>query len=81
MEIETTVAGPVQLDNCPHKIQKETATLYLLASPICLCRKQVCDTEWSCPAYVPVSQLIYAAFRSKAKGLLPPNDEWRRRGL
>ena len=52
MEIETTVAGPVQLDNCPHKIQKETATLYLLASPICLCRKQVCDTEHSqafCP--------------------------------
>jgi hypothetical protein len=36
---------------------------------------------WSCPAYVPVSQLIYAAFRSKAKGLLPPSDEWRRRGL
>jgi hypothetical protein len=30
---------------------------------------------WSCPAYVPVSQLIYAAFRSKAKGLLPPSDE------
>jgi hypothetical protein len=36
---------------------------------------------WSCPAYVPVSQLIYAAFRSNAKGLLPPSDEWRRRGL
>jgi hypothetical protein len=31
--------------------------------------------NWSCPAYVPVSQLIYAAFRSKAKGLLPPSDE------
>ena len=27
--------------------------------------------HWPCPAYVPVSQLIYAAFRSKAKGLLP----------
>ena len=37
--------------------------------------------NWSCPAYVPVPQLIYAAFRSKAKGLLPPSDEWRRRGL
>jgi hypothetical protein len=37
--------------------------------------------DWSCPAYVPVTELIYAAFRSKAKGLLPPNDEWRRRGL
>jgi hypothetical protein len=36
---------------------------------------------WSCHAYVPVSQLIYAAFRSNAKGLLPPSDEWRRRGL
>ena len=37
--------------------------------------------EWSCPAYVPVSQLIYAAFRSNAKGLFPPNDECRRLGL
>ena len=36
---------------------------------------------WSCHGYVPVSQLIYAAFRSNAKGLLPPSDEWRRRGL
>jgi transposase len=36
-----------------------------------LCRRE----GWSCPAYVPVSQLIYAAFRSKAKGLLPPSDE------
>ena len=33
----------------------------------CLC--------WSCRAYVPVSELIYAAFRSNAKGLLPPSDE------
>jgi transposase len=32
---------------------------------------------WSCHGYVPVSQLIYAAFRSNAKGLLPPSDEWR----
>ncbi|MFT4784542.1 MAG: hypothetical protein ACI9IV_002289 [Paracoccaceae bacterium] len=31
--------------------------------------------DWSCHACVPVSQLIQAAFRSKAKGLLPPNDE------
>jgi hypothetical protein len=36
---------------------------------------------WSCPAYVLVSELIYAAFRSKAKGLFPSSDEWRRRGL
>jgi hypothetical protein len=38
-------------------------------------------TKWSCHAYVPASQLIYAAFLSNAKGLLPPSDEWRRRGL
>jgi hypothetical protein len=31
--------------------------------------------HWTCPAYVPVSELIYAAFRSNAKGLLPPSDE------
>ena len=37
--------------------------------------------DWSCPVYVPVSELIYAAFRSKAKGLFPPSDEWGRRGL
>ena len=36
---------------------------------------------WFCPAYVPVSQLIYAALRSKAKGLFPPSDECRRLGL
>jgi hypothetical protein len=30
---------------------------------------------WSFPAYVLVSELIYAAFRSNAKGLLPPSDE------
>jgi hypothetical protein len=36
---------------------------------------------WSCPAYVPVFQLIYAAFRSNAKGLLLFSDEWRRREL
>jgi len=35
----------------------------------------------SCPAYVPVSQLIYAALRSKAKGLFPPSEECRRLGL
>ena len=36
---------------------------------------------WTCPAYVPVSQLIFAAFRSNAKGLLPPSDECLRLGL
>jgi hypothetical protein len=36
---------------------------------------------WSCRVYVPVSELIYAAFLSNAKVLLPPSDEWRRRGL
>ena len=38
-------------------------------------------SNWFCPAYVPVSQLIYAALRSKAKGLFPPSDECRRLGL
>ena len=37
--------------------------------------------DWTCPAYVTVSQLIYAAFRLNAKGLLPPSDECRRRRL
>jgi hypothetical protein len=36
---------------------------------------------WSCSAYAPVSQLIYAALRSKAKGLFPPSEECRRLGL
>ena len=35
----------------------------------------VAGALWTCPAYVPVSELIYAAFRSNAKGLLPPSDE------
>ena len=39
------------------------------------------DIYWTCPTYVLVSELTYAAFRSNAKGLLSPNDEWRRRGL
>lgn len=37
--------------------------------------------EWSCPAYVPVSELTNVTFHSNAKGLLPPSDEWRQRGL
>ncbi|HHJ19512.1 MAG TPA: hypothetical protein ENJ84_06750 [Gammaproteobacteria bacterium] len=37
--------------------------------------------DWSYHGYVPVSHFIYAAFCSNAKGLLPPSDEWRRRGL
>ena len=37
--------------------------------------------NWSCHAFVPVSELIYAAFRSNAKGLLPPSDECLRLGL
>ncbi|WP_187292566.1 hypothetical protein [Octadecabacter antarcticus] len=36
---------------------------------------------WTCHAYVPVSELFYAAFRSNAKGLLPPSDECLRLGL
>ena len=30
---------------------------------------------WTCRVYIPVSELIYAAFRSNAKGLLLPSDE------
>ena len=52
----------------------------ILISPTCQ-SKTAMKALWSCPANVPVSQLIYAAFRSNAKGLLPPSDEWRRRGL
>jgi crotonobetainyl-CoA:carnitine CoA-transferase CaiB-like acyl-CoA transferase len=37
--------------------------------------------KWSCHACVPVSELIYAVFRSNAKGLLPPRDECLRLGL
>ena len=44
-------------------------------------RQQTVFRSWSCPAYVPVFQLIYAAFRSNAKGLLLFSDEWRRREL
>ena len=37
---------------------------------------------WTCHGLVPVQVLAcYAAFRSKAMGLLYPNAEWRRRGL
>ena len=39
------------------------------------------SASWFCPAYVPVSELTYAAFRSNAKGLLPPSDECLRLGL
>ena len=30
---EAKGAGPAQFDNCPHFIQKETATLYLMPVP------------------------------------------------
>ena len=36
---------------------------------------QTVKAKWTCHGYVPVSELIYAAFRSNANGLLPPNDE------
>ena len=36
-------------------------------------------TNWPFHAYVPVSELFYTAFRSNAKGLLPPNNGWRGR--
>ena len=51
---------------------------HFLANTMC---HLVLDIYWTCPTYVLVSHLIYAAFRSNAKGLLSPSDEWRRRGL
>ena len=38
-------------------------------------QQQDLGTDWTCRVYIPVSELIYAAFRSNAKGLLPPSDE------
>ena len=38
-------------------------------------KKKGVKAIWTCHGYVPVSELIYAAFRSNAKGLLPPSDE------
>ena len=37
--------------------------------------------DWSCHVFVPPPLLVYATWRSKAKGLFPPNAECRRRGL
>ena len=36
---------------------------------------------WTCPAFVPLRLLTYAAFTSKAKGLFQPSDECRLTGL
>jgi len=60
----------------PHTLRHSFAT-HLLAGRTDIRVIQV----WSCHGYVPVSQFIYAAFRSNAKGLLRSNDECRRRGL
>ncbi|MFT6653204.1 MAG: hypothetical protein ACJAX2_003080, partial [Celeribacter sp.] len=37
--------------------------------------------RWTCPAIVPLRLLIYAAFRSKAKGLFQPSAECFLRAL
>jgi hypothetical protein len=37
--------------------------------------------DWTCPAIVPLRLLIYAAFRSKAKGLFQPSAECFLRAL
>jgi hypothetical protein len=39
------------------------------------------NTIWTCPAIVPLRLLIYAAFRSKAKGLFQPSAECFLRAL
>ena len=49
--------------------------------PLGLCHGDFTPWNWSCRAYVPVPQLMYAAFRSNANGLLPPSDECLRRVL
>ncbi|MCX2562352.1 hypothetical protein OQ252_13310 [Acetobacter farinalis] len=36
--------------------------------------------EWTCNGFVPVRS-DYATLASKARGLMPPRYEWRRRGL
>ena len=36
---------------------------------------------WTCPVFVPLRLLTYAAFASKAKGLFQPSAECLRRGL
>ena len=36
---------------------------------------------WSCRVFVPRQVLVQAIWRSKAKGLFPPDAECRRRGL
>jgi hypothetical protein len=39
------------------------------------------NKDWTCPAIVPLRLLIYAAFRSKAKGLFQPSAECFLRAL
>ena len=38
-------------------------------------------SAWTCPVFVPLRLLTYAAFASKAKGLFQPSAECLRRGL
>ena len=39
------------------------------------------ETFWTCHVFVPLQVLTYAAFASKAKGLIQPRAECLRRGL
>ena len=41
----------------------------------------VSEAQWTCPVFVPLRLLTYAAFASKAKGLFQPSAECLRRGL
>ena len=53
-------------------IQNSQESLRVLAGRYGIKPKTVAN--WTCRVYIPVSELIYAAFRSNAKGLLPPNS-------
>jgi hypothetical protein len=43
--------------------------------------KQGWESFWTCNGLVPVTWSHYATLASKAKGLMPPRYEWRRRAL
>ncbi len=43
--------------------------------------RRFAQAAWTCRVFVPLRLLVWATWRSKAKGLLPPNAECRRRGL
>ena len=60
---------------CPPQDRAEEQSIVRTGPPVItlLARNQRRDDgAWTCRVYIPVSELIYAAFRSNANGLLPP---------